>query len=210
MPILWSLLTLAGVHLLAVASPGPAFVSVIQTSVRNPRRVTLCHVLGLGLASALWACSAIFGLEALLVRFANLYRILQLAGGLYLAWIGIQAWRHARSPLPLPSERAAALTPAQAIRRGFSTNIANPKVMVFYGSIFTALLHPGMPAWVRPTAIGITIFNNVAWYGSLGLLLSSSKAQATYTHAKSTIDRIAGTVMFLFGLKLIWGARHPA
>ena len=210
MTILWSLLTLAGVHLLAVASPGPAFVSVIQTSVRNPRRVTLSHVLGLGLASALWACSAIFGLEALLVRFANLYRILQLAGGLYLAWIGIQAWRHAKNPLPTPSERSAAITPARAIRRGFSTNIANPKVMVFYGSIFTALLRPDMPSWVRPTAIGITIFNNVAWYGSLGLLLSSSKAQAAYTRAKVTIDRVAGTVMFLFGLKLIWGARRAA
>ena len=68
MPIFWSLLTLVGVHLLAVASPGPAFVSMVQTSVRNPRNVTLTQVLGLGLASATWACAALFGLEALLTR----------------------------------------------------------------------------------------------------------------------------------------------
>jgi threonine/homoserine/homoserine lactone efflux protein len=168
----------------------------------------LLHVLGLGLASVLWACAVGFGMEALLMRVAGLYRILQLLGGLYLAWIGIQAWRHAKNALPVAVQGAALITPAQAIRRGFSTNIANPKVMVFYASIFTAVLKPGLPVWVRVAAIGIVLFDNLMWYGSLGLLLSSARAQNTYTRAKTAIDRTAGTVMFLFGLKLVWDARR--
>jgi threonine efflux protein len=208
MPIFWSLLTLMGVHLIAVASPGPAFISVVQTSVSNPRRVMLMHVLGLGLASMLWACAVGFGMEALLMRVAGLYRVLQLLGGLYLAWIGIQAWRRAKKPLPVAAPGAALITPMQAIRRGFSTNIANPKVMVFYASIFTAVLKPSLPMWVRFVAVGIVLFDNLMWYGSLGFLLSSSRAQNTYTRAKAAIDRTAGTVMFLFGLKLVWDARR--
>lgn len=208
MQIFLSLLALMGVHLLAVASPGPGFVSVIQTAVRNPRRIMFMHVLGLGLASALWASSAVFGLQALMVRMAGLYRIMELAGGLYLMWVGFKSWRHAGAPLPAPVEGGTELTARQAIWRGFSTNIANPKVMVFYVSIFTAVMRPNMPGWVRLVAICITIFDNMALYGTLGTLISTPRAQAGYMGMKTRIDRIAGTVMLGFGAKLIWSARR--
>jgi threonine efflux protein len=211
MPIFWSLLALAGVHLLAVASPGPAFISVVQTSVRCSRRITLFHVLGLGLAVMVWATATLFGLEALLTRITWLYRLLQFAGGLYLAYIGVQSIRHAKDPIHadtvtrLPTPK----TPLQALGRGFTTNIANPKVMVFFASIFTAILKPGMPLWVRFAAIAIVYANETLWNGALGLLLSSPRSQRTYIRLKSTIDRTAGTVMLLFGLKLIYGAASP-
>jgi threonine efflux protein len=183
-------------------------VSVVQTAVRNPRRIMLMHVLGLGLASAVWACSAIFGVQALMVKVVGLYRVMQLAGGLYLMWIGFKSWRYAKAPLPAPKEGGAELTAGQAVWRGFSTNIANPKVMVFYVSIFTAVLRPGMPHWVGLAAVCITLFDNMAVYGTLGSLLGTEKAQNGYVRLKAKIDRVAGTVMLGFGAKLVWGARH--
>ena len=208
MSIFWSLLTLAGVHLLAVASPGPAFVSIVQTSTCNPRRITILHVLGLGAAIFIWATAAVFGMEALLTRVAWLYRVLEIGGGLYLMYIGIQSFRHARKPLATPAKDAfpAHLTPLQAFRRGFTTNFANPKVMVFFASIFSVILKPGAPLWVRFAAITIVFLNETLWDGGLGLLLSTAHAQRVYTRAKTAIDRTAGAVMSLFGLRLIWGA----
>ena len=211
MPILWSLATLMGVHLVAVISPGPGFLSVIQTAVRNPRRIMFLHVLGMGLASLTWACGAVFGMQAVLTRAVGLYRVLQIAGGLYLVWVGIQSWRHAKEPIHPPEQAAAEhLRPLEALRRGYATNIANPKVMVFYVSIFTAVLHPGMPGWVRFVALAIMLVDNLAWYGSVGVLLSSPRAQRSYERAKTAIDRTAGSVMLLFGLRLVWGARRGA
>jgi threonine efflux protein len=208
MPIFWSLLTLAGVHLLAVASPGPAFVSVVQTSTSNPRRITGLHVLGLGTAIFVWATAAVFGMEALLTRVAWLYRFLEVGGGLYLVYIGIQSFRHAREPLAVAvgAEGVAHLTATQAFRSGFTTNFANPKVMVFFASIFSAVLKPGSPLWVRIAAITIVFLNETLWDGALGLLLSTPHAQRVYRRAKTAIDRAAGTFMSLFGLRLIWGA----
>jgi len=128
MPVFWSLLTLAGVHLLAVASPGPAFVSIVQTSTSNPRRITVVHVLGLGAAIFVWATAAVFGMQALLARVAWLYRFLEVGGGLYLLYVGIQSIRHAKDRLitGVDSDQIALLTPFQAFRRGFTTNFANP------------------------------------------------------------------------------------
>jgi len=208
MSIFWSLITLAGVHLLAVASPGPAFVSVIQTSTSNPRRIAVVHVLGLGTAVLVWATAAVFGMEALLARVAWLYRVLEFGGGLYLVYIGIQSFRHARKPLAAPANDVvpAHLTLLQAFRRGFTTNFANPKVMVFFASIFSAVLKPGGPLWVRFAAITIVFLNETLWDGGLSLLLSTAPAQRAYTRAKSAIDRTAGVFMSLFGFRLVWGA----
>lgn len=185
---------------------------MVQTSVRNPRRIMLLHILGMGLASSVWASAAAFGVQALMVRVAWLYRTLELAGGLYLAWVGIQSWLHAKERLIETATQAAPdrLKPLQAVRRGFATNIANPKVMVFYVSIFTAILKPEMALWVRFCAIAIMLLDNLLWYGSVGYLLSTTRAQGAYGRAKPVIDRVAGTVMFGFGLKLIWDARRPA
>ena len=213
MSYLLPLATLAGVHLLAAASPGPAVLSTIQTSVSSPRRTTLLHVVGLGLAVATWALATLVGLEALLVRVSSVFRVLQAAGGLYLLYVGVQSWRHARDPLPglvagehHESAAGRRVGVVQALRRGYMTNISNPKVMVFFASIFTVVLAPSMPVWARAAAIGIVFFNETMWNGALGMLLSTARAQRAYARAKMAIDRSAGAVMGLFGLRLVYGA----
>ena len=135
-----------------------------------------------------------------------LYRALQLVGGLYLLYVGLQAWRHASDPILLPHLPSHQLTGTEAFRRGFATNIANPKVMVFFASIFAALLNSQWPFWVRLLMLSIIAFNETGWYALLALLLSTTRAQSIYRRAKVGIDRVAGSCMVLFGGKLIWNA----
>ena len=78
--------------------------------------------------------------------------------------------------------------------------------IVFFASIFSAVLKPGIPFWARLVAIAIVFLNETLWDGGLGLLLSTAHAQRVYARAKANIDRTAGVVMSLFGLRLIWEA----
>ena len=211
----WSLATLAGVHLLAAVSPGPAVLSTIQVSVGGSRKRILLHVVGLGLAVATWAAATMLGLEALMQRVSFLFRLLQALGGLYLVYVGIQSWRHAQDPLAGvnlndTAGRSDSGSILQGLRRGYLTNISNPKVMVFFASIFSAVLAPHIPVWARVTAIVIVFLNETGWNAALGLLLSTRKAQMTYLHWKAAIDRTAGLFMGAFGLRLLWGARKAA
>ncbi len=204
MRFLPSLLAFMGVHLLAVASPGPAFVATVQLSVQHSRRVGLLHALGLGVAATIWAIAALVGLQALMDRIVWLYRSLQVVGGLYLLYIGVQSCRHAKDPAPETGGSTKALTNAQAFLRGLTLNISNPKVMVFFASIFAAVLDPAWPAWVRLAVPAVILVDETLWYAMLTLLLSTPRSQSTYRRAKRWIDRFAGCFLLLFGEKLVW------
>ena len=203
-------LALAGigaVQLMAAMSPGPAFLVVTRISVGESRCAALGAAFGVAMAALLWAVAATLGMHLLLAEAAWLYGALKLVGGLYLVWLGIQAWRHAAQPLAPATEGVVAMNAWEAWRLGFSTNLANPKVIVFFGSIFVTLFTPETPSWVRGAALIVVAVNESGWYATVALLFSSRPAQAAYRRAKRWIDRATGTVMMIFGLRLILSAR---
>ena len=80
MDYLVALLGLAVVHLLAVASPGPSTVLVIQTAARRGRRGGLLAAFAMMVGALAWATAALFGLQALFARFDWLYLVFRVAG----------------------------------------------------------------------------------------------------------------------------------
>ena len=203
-------ITLAGigaVQLMAAMSPGPAFLVVTRLSVGESRRTALAAAFGVAMAALFWAVAATLGMHVLLAEAAWLYGILKLAGGAYLLWLGFQAWRHADVALAPATNGAVSMSCWQAWRLGFSTNLANPKVIVFFGSIFVTLFTPETPDWVRAAALVIVAANESGWYATVALLFSSRPAQAAYRRAKRWIDRATGAVMMIFGLRLILSTR---
>ena len=202
-----TLLGIGAIHLLAAMSPGPAFVVVTRVSVGESRRAALAAALGCASAALLWALAASLGMHLLLTEAAWLYGTMRLAGGAYLVWLGIQSWRHAGTPMAAAQKRASHLGGWRAWRLGFSVNIANPKVIVFFGSIFVALFAPETPLWVRVAALAIVAVNESLWFSLVALAFSTRPAQAFYRRLKHWIERIMGSAMILFGVRLIASLR---
>jgi threonine efflux protein len=202
-----ALVGIGAVQLLAAMSPGPAFLTVTRVSVGESRRAALAAALGVVTATLIWAVAATLGMHVLLTEAAWLYDVLKLIGGGYLVWLAVEAWRHADTPLAPGANGLAGMSTWQAWRLGFGTNLANPKVIVFFGSIFLALFRPDTPGWVRLAALFIVAANEIGWYVAVALLFSSRAAQTTYRRAKRWIDRVTGAVMMIFGLRLILGVR---
>src|ERR1700759_3401675 len=103
---------LAVVHLLAVASPGPSTVLVIQTAAVAGRRGGLLAAFAMMVGALIWAVAALFGLQALFARFDWLYAAFRIAGALYLLYLAVMPWLHAGDPLP-------AVLPASARTTGW-------------------------------------------------------------------------------------------
>jgi len=203
-----ALLGLAVVHLLAVASPGPSTVLVVQTAAVSGRRGGLVAAFAMMLGALAWAMAALWGLQALFAKFAWLYVFFRIAGGLYLIYLAVMLWRHARDPLPeMTVGNAARRSDGQIFVRALLLQLSNPKIMVFFGSIFLSVLPQDMPGWMAGAVLATVAFNEFTWFALLALLFSGGTARAFYRRAKFWLDRIMGGALALLGLRLALSAR---
>jgi len=193
---------LALVHLLAVASPGPSTVLVIQTSAVSGRRAGLLAAFAMMLGAVVWAAAALYGLQILFARFEWLYVAFRIAGAIYLIYLGFMLLRHAGAPLPEADPAAAQAGVWQGFVKALLLQLSNPKVMVFMGSIFISLLPAQPPAWMDATVLAIVAINEFTWFALLALLFSGSTARAFYRRTKVWLDRIMGGALGALGLKL--------
>lgn len=192
------------VHMLALISPGPNVLIVTQMAVSQTRRVGIATALGLATGAAVWSSTALIGLNVVFVRLAWLYDGLRILGGVYLIYLGIMMWRTTTQPLvPSSSEELAIRTDWQAFRRGLQTNLTNPKAALFFSSIFTAFLTPSLPTWVKLASVGIIIADATIFYVAMAYFFSTRQVQQVYQRSKHWVNRIAGTILALVGLRLI-------
>jgi RhtB (resistance to homoserine/threonine) family protein len=207
-----NLLTLAMIgfiHILAVVSPGPSFLITARTAVARSRADGIKVALGLGAGSIVWAAAALLGLNLLFRHFPWLFVGMKVAGALYLLWIAYQIFRHAADPVDM-NERAHDETGHNPLVRGFLTQLANPKVVVFFGSIFVAMLPSEVPGWMIVALIAIVTVNEVGWYSLVSLFFGSPPVRRFYLAAKRWIDRVTGAFLGILGLRLLWRAADPA
>jgi threonine/homoserine/homoserine lactone efflux protein len=85
--------------------------------------------------------------------------------------------------------------------------MTNPKVAVFFASVFASVYGTGMPKWVNLVVLAVIAVDEMVWYTIVALAFSSRPAQAAYGRAKRWIDRAFGTFLALFGLRLLWNLR---
>ena len=199
---LTSLLTLAAIHLLAASSPGPSFLFVGQAAASRSRRAGLVAALAMGVGATVWAAAALLGLAALFERVAALYRVAQIAGGLYLVYIAFRIAQNASVPLPT-AQRSHEENLARGFLGALRVQLANPKVAVFFGSIFITILPRDASLGFRLAVLLIVLVDEVLWYSFVAYVLSLPRVRAAYARFKSKADRITAAFLGLFGLRLV-------
>jgi threonine/homoserine/homoserine lactone efflux protein len=204
-PVL-SILSILGALSLGTMSPGPSFVMVARTAVARSRGDGLAAALGMGVGAALFGSLAMAGLMALLAQVEWLYVALRLAGGAYLLYLGLRIWRGAGGPLTIDAGRIEDGSLAGSFWTGLVTQVSNPKTAVVYTGVFAALLPSAMPAWM-PVVLPPLLFGMEAgWYALVACAFSADRPRAAYLRFQRGIDRAAGSVMALLGLKLVVSA----
>jgi RhtB (resistance to homoserine/threonine) family protein len=206
-----TLATIGAVQLLAVMSPGPSFLVTAQTAVARSRADGVKVALGLGAGTVVWAAAALLGLNVLFHQVHWLFVTMKVAGALFLIWIAYQIFRHAADPIALEAARTseAASDGARAQHpfvRGVLTQVSNPKVVVFFGSIFVAMLPREVPPWMIVALLVIVTLNEIVWYSLVSLFFGAAPVRTFYIRAKRWIDRATGVFLGVLGLRLLWRA----
>src|SRR6185503_1589413 len=125
---------------------------------------------------------------------------LKVLGGVYLVYLAWMLWRHAAKPIELEK---AATSSQRSFWLGLATQVSNPKTAVVYASVFVSLLPKEMPLWAMLVLPVLIFCIEAGWYSIVALAHSSTAPAAAYLRWKRWIDRAAGGVMGLLGVKLI-------
>lgn len=205
-------LTLTGILIavmIGAMSPGPSFLFVARTAMSGSRRSGLAAAAGMGVGGLAYAVLALLGLKAVFAVHPWLYSLVKLGGGAYLLYVGVQMWRGAKKPVAVdqvPAQAHSAYTGGRTFVMATATQLSNPKAAVFYGSIFAALL-PASPGPVMTVVLALAVFAiEIGWYSIVALVLSAAGPRAFYLRAKAAVDRTAGSIMGVLGIKLITAA----
>jgi len=212
------LLGIAGALAVGVVSPGPSFVMVARTAVSLSRLEGVAAAFGMGVGGACFALAALAGLQALLLAVPTLFIVLKVAGGLYLAYLGVRIWLGARQPLSMASsqsgengeggEGGAHRHAGRSFLLGLATQLSNPKTAIVYASVFAAFM-PASPSLAFGLGIVAVVFVlETSWYALVALALSARGPQKTYLRYKAWADRVAGAVMVSLGLRLLASAHR--
>lgn len=186
------------VLLAALLSPGAAMLFMTRATVTGGRAAGIATGIGLGTAAAMWTLAALLGLEAVFTLFPWTYTALKIGGAVYLIWIAVQTWRHARDPLgdaPAPKGRA--------ILSGMLLNFGNPKSMLFAAAVIVVVFPQGL----APADIAVIVLNHwlleLVFYSFLAIVLSTPHVRRGYISLKPVFDRIAATLLGALGVRLI-------
>jgi threonine/homoserine/homoserine lactone efflux protein len=129
-------------------TPGPDMSLWLAKTVSGGRRGGTAAMLGTQVGCLVHTCLAALGLSAVLAASATAFTALKIVGGLYLAWLAIDAIRSG-SALAVRAEAARPTPFWPTFLTGLGINITNPKVVLFFLTFlpqFVAVHDPDAPA----------------------------------------------------------------
>lgn len=127
--------------LVMVLTPGPNMVYCVSRSICQGRAAGIISLCGVAVGFLMHMAAAAFGLTALFLAVPMAYDIVKFAGAAYLLWLAWNAVKPGGSS-PFQTRELPPDSPATLFRMGFLTNVLNPKVAVFYMSLFPQFIHP--------------------------------------------------------------------
>lgn len=192
---------LAAASLLTI-TPGVDTAMVLRAATINGARTAAMAAVGIGLGCLAWGAAVSFGLGALLQASELAYTLLKFAGAAYLVWLGARLILAPRDSLAAQGDTPQ-LEEWVALRRGFLTNMLNPKVGVFYVTFLPQFIPTG-------ASVGSYSFFLTAIHVALGMIWFALLIAATAPLARlltsgsviRTLDRLTGGVFVAFGVRL--------
>ena len=204
LPYLPELVTVALVHFLAVASPGPDFIVVVKNAVSRGRRHGVATALGAAAGMVIHTTYSLLGVALVISQSIFLFNIAKAIGACYLLWIGAKAMLSKKaSAADLPTPDAAPVPLSKSLTQGFLTNVLNPKATLFFLSIFSLVISPATPNWVKLVYGAEMTLATAAWFAFVATFLTVPAVQARYQAFGHWLDRVMGAVLLALGAKIL-------
>ena len=192
-------ISIASICAVGAMSPGPSLAVVVRNTITGGRLQGVLTGIGHALGVGIYALVAVFGMAMVLAQFPSAMRTIEVSGGLYLLWMGIQTFRFAGKG----SMESKGGHKVRGFADGFAISGLNPKIAVF----FLALLGPFVPveasAFERFGVASLALIIDGCWYVLVAISLVQTGASDWLARQGLWVDRILSFLLLGVGLWLI-------
>ena len=222
------LLTLAVIHSVALISPGPDFAIMVKIATQQSRSTAIAAAVGISIAILAHTILSLTGVSLLIKSSHTLYLLVQIVGASYLAWMGFGALRAGLAILAKRKASAStnagtnvdalsadvegtasiagglggAMSQKQGFLTGLYTNLLNPKALVFFLTLFSALITPSVTTSTKIAAAILLLSLSLAWFGFVAVMLSKAQVQLKLQRLTPIIDAIIGVIFMSVALAI--------
>ena len=192
------LLTFNIALMVAIASPGPALLMAIQTSLSAGRTAGIAIGVGLGLMAATWTMMALLGLVFVFQLFPVVFLGAKITGAAYLLFISYKMWTDTSTPINAQINRGR-----NAFCQGLLVNLLNPKSVLFAAAVLVTVFPNGISIVDSFVIVANHFLVEVTFYTTLALSMNTQVVAKRYLNSKIYIDRCAAAVLGALGIRLL-------
>jgi threonine/homoserine/homoserine lactone efflux protein len=188
--------------------PGPDLLFIVANGAAGGRRAGIVAALGVSTGLAVHTVAAALGLGLLIRSAPEALQVVRIAGGVVLLYLAVSTW--------LASRRAGELTAVRLQRRSLRrtyvlaalTNLANPKVILFYLAFVPQFVTAGpgaAPVAAQLLLLGlIFILVGLSVDGPAGLLSGTLSERITgRARARAWMERLTAGVFAGLAVRLL-------
>ncbi|WP_427927852.1 LysE family transporter [Acinetobacter guillouiae] len=198
------LLTICALHFVAQLSPGPDVLLVAKSSASTTRANTLKIILGISAGVVVWVALTLLGFTVLLEQWPWIQQVLMLIGGLFLAKMGYAMLKGGIATLKQNTNLDGVIEqpPKNYFLLGLYTNLANPKIVIYFSNVFSLALSSTAGANLKPQLAVIIPIQTFLVFSLLMMIMSIPKIKRIYQKSGSYIDIVSGSFFLLFAIFL--------
>jgi leucine efflux protein len=186
-----------------LAIPGVGNLAIITSTGKGGIAGGLAATLGVIVADQALMWLAVAGVAAVLTAHPALFGLVQYAGALYLAWLGVRMILARAGDRPVLD-----LEPRRFFRQAMLITLLNPKAIVFYMAFFPLFVDPARHrGLVTFGAMAATIAALTFLYCAIVIAITRFAAERMRASPRLSVwlNRVAGSMLVGFGVKLAVG-----
>ena len=184
----------AVMFILGATSPGPSLAVVLRNTMIGGRSRGLACAIGHGIGFGFYAVTVVFGLVIIMENNPKIFTALQVLGGLFLLYLGVEMMRNSQEEVEYSSGTR------EGFVEGFFIAFLNPKIAVFMLAVLSSVLDPDLSINTTGTIaiMGMTI--DTIWYALVALSLSNSIILSKIRDNQNMLNKVTGLLMILLAL----------
>lgn len=212
------LATLLGILTVGLLSPGPDFFLIVKNSMSGSRARAFGTAWGIAGGLTVQVLALMLGLA---MAPSIVLRIIQMAGAVFLAWVGLRAVlaRGGTEGEAEPGQECGAAEimsrkgprkkrnqgqAATGFMEGFLCNVTNVKVFVFFVSLFSQFIRPDSDLGWKVLMPMVVVVHGVLMWCLITWALLFPPVARLLAKTQRWLPRAFGFVLIAFALFVVW------